>query len=140
MKYNGNLLCPCNSGKKYKKCCKRIHDGLVHVNNALELMISRYSAYAVGHCEYIIQTTHKTNEQFMHNVNEWFDEIEEFSCNTSFEKLIILDYSRKNEEAFVTFQAKLRQNGNNFSLTEQSRFIKEDEKWYYQQAEIFEEI
>lgn len=53
---------------------------------------------------------------------------------------LILDYSEKNEEAFVTFQAKLHQNGNDFSLTEQSRFIKEDEKWYYQQAEIFEEI
>ena len=76
----------------------------------------------------------------MHNINTWFDEIEEFSHNTIFVGLKILDYSEINEEAYVTFQAKLQQNGNNFSLTEQSRFIKEDEKWYYQQAEIFEEI
>lgn len=140
MKYNSNSLCPCNSGKKYKKCCKQIHDGVLHPQNALELMISRYSAYATRRCDYIIQTTHKTNELFMNNINQWFDEIEEFSCNTIFVGLKILDYSEMHEEAYVTFQAKLQQNGNNFSLTEQSRFIKEDEKWYYQQAEIFEEI
>lgn len=140
MKYNSNLLCPCNSGKKYKKCCKLIHDGISEAQNALELMISRYSAYATHRCDYIIQTTHKTNAQFMHNINTWFDEIEEFSHNTIFVGLKILDYSEINEEAYVTFQAKLQQNGNNFSLTEQSRFIKENEKWYYQHAEIFEEI
>jgi SEC-C motif-containing protein len=140
MKYNSNLLCPCNSGKKYKKCCKQIHDGILNPQNALELMISRYSAYAVHRCDYIIQTTHKTNEQFMHDINHWFDEIAEFSRNTIFVGLKILDYNEMNEEAYVTFQAKLQQNGNHFSLTEQSRFIKENEKWYYQQAEIFEEI
>lgn len=140
MKYNSNLLCPCNSGKKYKKCCKPIHDGILSPKNALELMISRYSAYAVHRCDYIIQTTHKTNAQFMHNINHWFDEIAEFSHNTLFIGLKILDYSEMYEEAYVTFQAKMQQNGTNFSLTEQSRFIKENEKWYYQQAEIFEEI
>lgn len=140
MKYNSNSLCPCNSGKKYKKCCKLIHDGIESARNALELMISRYSAYAVNRSDYIIQTTHITNEQFMHDMEAWFQEIEEFSLNTRFNGLEILDYIEKQEEAFVTFHAKLQQNGHCFSFTEQSRFIKENDIWYYQHADIFEEI
>ncbi len=140
MKINNNSLCPCNSGKKYKKCCKRVHDGIVHAQNALELMVSRYAAYAMKRCDYIIQTTHKTNQQFMSDLTLWLKEIEEFSYNTLFLGLKILDFQEKENVAYVTFQAKLRQNNHDFSFTEQSRFIKEDEKWYYQEAEIFEEI
>lgn len=140
MKYNNNMPCPCNSGKKYKKCCKQIHDGIVHSKDALELMISRYAAYATNRCEYIISTTHSTNQQFMSDFSLWLKEIEEFTYNTLFLGLKILDFHEKEDVAYVTFQAQLSQNGNDFSFTERSRFIKEDEKWYYQDAEIFEEI
>ncbi len=40
------ILCPCNSRKKYRDCCKILHDG-GFPESALALMRSRYSAYAL---------------------------------------------------------------------------------------------
>ncbi len=60
MKFSKNSKCPCGSGKKYKICCFRLHKGLL-AKNALELMKSRFSAYAVGDANYIIKTTHKSS-------------------------------------------------------------------------------
>ncbi|MFA7083638.1 MAG: YchJ family metal-binding protein [Arcobacteraceae bacterium] len=140
MKQSKKALCPCNRGKKYNKCCKRIHDGLEVPKSAVELMISRYAAYAMKRCDYIIQTTHKTNQHFMSDFAVWFKEIESFSQSTLFQGVKILDYEEQEKEAYVTFQAQLKQNGTDISFTEESRFIKENEKWYYQQAEIFEKI
>ena len=60
------ILCPCNSGKKYSNCCKTLHDG-VFPESALSLMRSRYSAYALQKSEYIIHTTHPDNPNYEKN-------------------------------------------------------------------------
>jgi len=51
-----NSLCPCGSKIKYKKCCGKYHKGLV-AKTALELMKSRYTAFAIGEINYIIKTS-----------------------------------------------------------------------------------
>jgi len=58
MKISKNTKCPCGSGKKYKDCCFRWHK-ITNAPNALLLMKSRFTAYAVGNAEYIIKTTHQ---------------------------------------------------------------------------------
>ena len=47
--------CPCCSGKS-AICCQKYHKGLTP-ENALVLMRSRYSAYALGVGDYLIETT-----------------------------------------------------------------------------------
>ena len=92
MKLSVNSICPCGSLKKYKKCCKLFHDNIKKPSNALELMKSRFSAFAFFKSDYIIKTTHQKNCVFSLNTSSWITDIEQFCKNTSFENLEILDF------------------------------------------------
>ncbi|MDN5102000.1 YchJ family protein [Aliarcobacter butzleri] len=138
MKISVNSLCPCGSLKKYKKCCKIFHDNIKKPSNALELMKSRFSAYAFEQSEYIIKTTYKDNPDFSTNISVWKEEIEMFSKNTNFEKLEILNFEESDFEAFVTFKATLFQNNNDISFIEKSKFKKLDGIWLYVDGEFYD--
>jgi len=124
MKISKNSKCPCGSGKKYKECCGRWHK-LGSAPNALLLMKSRYSAYAVGNTEFIIKTTHKDSPHYEKDINEWKKSIKEFS-KSSFKKLEIIGFIDGEKEAYVEFKAFI----DDYEMHEKSYFIKED-KWYY---------
>lgn len=130
MKLSPNDLCPCGSSKKYKKCCKTFHDGIIFPKTALELMKSRFSAFAVSNSKYIISTTHKENPDFTDDLKSWNEDIINFSKNTRFERLEVLDFI-EDVESFVTFKATLFQDNRDISFTEKSRFLKADDKWQY---------
>ena len=126
MKFSSNSLCPCGSKVKYKKCCKKYHDG-VKAKDALNLMKSRYSAFAVGKIDYIIKTS---------TFQKDYEDLKAFSESCEFKKLEILEFIDGEEEAFVTFRASIICNGNDASFAEKSRFIKEDGVWLYESGEI----
>ena len=109
---------------KYKECCFKYHK-CANPPNALELMKSRYSAYAAGDAKYIIKTTHLSSPYFEKNKDEWIKSIKEFS-KSEFKKLEILDFKESENEAFVEFKAFIE----DYVMLERSYFIKED-RWYY---------
>jgi SEC-C motif-containing protein len=121
-----NLPCPCGSGLKYKKCCLKYHKGALP-STALQLMHSRYSAYALGLAEYIMSTTHPDNSDFTEEREQWKKEILAFSRATAFEGLKTVAFVDGEEEAYVTFEALLSSG----LLREKSRFLKENGKWLY---------
>ncbi len=131
------MKCPCTSDQPYTDCCELYHTGELP-ENALKLMRSRYSAYALGLADYIISTTHPTNATFSLNFDTWKKQILEFSHKTRFDKLTILEFIDGQERAYVTFKAHLTQNNQDASFTEKSVFIKENNKWFYQAAESFQ--
>ena len=131
MKFSVNTPCPCGSLKKYKKCCKPFHDEITLPHTALELMKSRFCAFAVQKCKYIISTTHPTNIDFSNDTESWSIDIINVSKNTNFDRLEILDFNDAENECFVTFKAILTQNNSDASFTEKSRFLKVDGKWFY---------
>jgi SEC-C motif-containing protein len=135
-----NPLCPCDCNTHYEQCCAQFHQGRQQPKTALELMKSRYSAYAKAQAVYIINTTHKTHQEYLDDVNVWFEHINEFIEITQFRGLNIIDYQEFENEAYVIFQALLTQHGVNSSFTERSHFVKENGIWYYQSGEIFDEI
>ena len=47
--------CPCG-GDRYGSCCAPLHRGERQAATAEQLMRSRYSAYALGEVEYLLQT------------------------------------------------------------------------------------
>ena len=126
MKFSINNPCPCGSGIKYKKCCGKYHKGLV-AKTALELMKSRYTAFAIGKINYIIKTS---------TFQKDFEDLKSFNNSCEFKKLEILEFIDGNSEAFVTFKATIFCNKQDNSFIEKSRFIKENGKWYYQSGEI----
>lgn len=135
MSFPVNAKCPCGSGLKYKKCCMAFHKG-AKAKNALELMKSRYCAYAAGELKYIMNTTHKENKDYNEDKNEWGKSIKTFSDETDFEALTILDFVDGENEAYVTFKAKMSSGGADVSFTEKSRFLKVDGKWLYESGVI----
>ena len=50
--------CPCGTGIRYDLCCGRLHRGAAIAQTPVELMRSRYSAYALGHLDYVLITWH----------------------------------------------------------------------------------
>lgn len=139
MKFSVNDTCPCGSQKKYKKCCKPFHDNITLPKTALELMKSRYCAYALEKSEYIILTTHKDNVDFQSDIKSWNNDILDFCKNTKFEKLEILEFIDSIEESFVTFKATLLQHNKDASFCEKSRFLKIDGKWLYVDGKFIDE-
>lgn len=138
MKISANNSCPCGSTKKYKKCCKTFHDNITIPKTALELMKSRYCAYSVSNDNYIISTTHKNNSDFSTDLNSWKKDILIFCLNTKFEKLEIIDFIEGEFESFVTFKAYLFQNDKDISFIERSRFLKENNRWFYIDGKFLE--
>ena len=125
-----NLPCPCGSGAKYKKCCRRYHQGAL-APDALALMKSRYSAYALGIADYIIATTHPRCPEYDDDTARWKAQIIAFSHHTTFHKLEILAYT-EGEEAYVHFVAHLSSG----TLEEKSRFVLEGGRWFYRDGDI----
>lgn len=119
-------LCPCCSDIEYDQCCKPFHEGRLP-EKALQLMRSRYSAYALNLPDYIMATTHPSNQHYSKNKLTWRKNLAEFSKNTSFDKLEIHNYT----DSTVTFTAHLTQNGKDATFTEKSLFEKIDQRWLY---------
>lgn len=136
-KNNQDISCPCGTGNTYKSCCKLFHQGQTP-DNALELMRSRYSAYALCLPEYIISTTHPASPQFQSEKNQWVQKISNFCLQTEFKNLEILNFQEKDQFATVTFIAHLSQNNKDLSFTEKSYFEKLKGKWLYRSGQLFE--
>ena len=90
-------------------------------------MKSRYSAFAVGDIKYIVKTSMFQKD---------FDDLKAFSSSCKFEKLDILEFIDGNDEAFVTFRAAILCSGVDNSFMEKSRFIKIDNRWFYDSGEL----
>ena len=134
---NEQRFCPCGSQNAYEDCCKRFHDGLLP-DNALQLMRSRYAAYALNLPDYIIKTTHPASPQYCDNHRPWKKKISEFSLNSQFEKLEILDFNERGHVATVTYVATLPQNNQDATFTEKSYFEKLKNKWLYRCGQLAE--
>lgn len=122
--------CHCHSGLNYSFCCKKFHLGAMP-GNALQLMRSRYCAYALGLVNYIIQTTHKNNSCYQKNTAVWKKELKTFCKETHFENLEILHFEEQGNLAYVSFIATLKQGSQDVSFTEKSSFKKEGKAWLY---------
>lgn len=126
MKISPNDLCPCDSGFKYKKCCRTFHQG-TPAPSPEALMRSRYSAYALNKPEYIMQTTHPASPHWRANGEAWREELQAFSLGTRFVALTILAVDVET----VTFRATLFEKSRDVSFTERSLFRQEDGRWLY---------
>ena len=125
------IPCLCYSGKSYQECCKPFHTGKQLPKTALELMRSRYCAYAKGLVDYLIQTTHPQNVLFENSRQDIEEGIRKFSQATQFTGLDIIEFIDGEKEAFVTFKAHLVQDQDDVSFQEKSRFLKENDRWLY---------
>lgn len=125
-----NDPCVCQSGAKFKRCCRPLHRGAA-APSPEALMRSRYAAYALGEVDYVIATTDSSGPQFQPDTTRWRAEVEAFCRGTEFVGLRVLEAGEEGDEGHVSFVASLRQAGQDASLRERSRFRRKGGRWLY---------
>lgn len=125
-------LCPCHSGKSYSDCCAPFHAGK-SATSAEQLMRSRYSAYVLNLADYLRDTWHPNTRP--NDLNQ------ESLQGIKWIKLTIVSTQTLDaNHATVTFKAtfKIGQQKNQ-TLHETSRFVLENNQWFYVDGDILAE-
>lgn len=132
---NNDKICPCCSGKPYLLCCKPIHDGSLPIN-ALQLMRSRYSAYAFGLLDYIVETMHPSNPSYLKDPQLFKQHISRFAQDSIFHRLEIIDFHDGDSVATVIFKAYISCGRQDVSFKEKSLFERVKGRWLYKDGTI----
>ncbi len=129
--------CPCGSNRSYASCCKPYLTAADVALTAEALMRSRYSAYCIGNVDYLIATRHPSKRKFDERIN-----LKKSIETTAWESLTIISTWRghKNDTAgSVEFVAVYSQPEWG-QLHERSRFIKDNNHWFYVDGKILAPI
>ncbi|WP_291138683.1 YchJ family protein [Flavobacterium sp. UBA7663] len=119
--------CYCGNSISFQDCCEPYLKGIKNAPNAEALMRSRYSAFAVGAADYLVNTTHISKRRF-HNKKD----ILAWSQANKWLKLEVL----ASTETTVTFKAYyLDENLKAQVHYEHSTFKLENGKWFYVDGE-----
>ncbi len=119
--------CPCTSALTYAQCCGLYHAGLA-APTPESLMRSRYSAYVLGLADYLQATWHPTTRAAELDLSgdaavKWLG--------------LKVDFATENgDEGEVYFVARYKVGGKAHRLSEQSRFVREDGRWFYVDGEV----
>lgn len=121
-------LCPCGNAVEYSLCCQRYLSGSQLAPTPSQLMRSRYTAFVKKDADYLIATWHpRCRSQSLRQELEQSFESTEWLGLTVF----ATDAGGNSNEGFVSFVARFRDNQKESAIIERSRFIKENEQWYY---------
>lgn len=126
--------CPCGSGVEFEACCEPYLKGTAKAPTAEALMRSRYTAYAKGEVNYLVETIHPSKR---HTVNE--EDIKAWSTRSVWHGLEILSTQAGgagDEEGIVEFIAHYSQGDNQVDHHETSSFRKENGIWYFVDGKI----
>jgi SEC-C motif domain protein len=129
--------CPCGEPEVYSACCEPLHRGEARATTARQLMRSRYAAYFMGELDYLLETLHPSR----HRAGER-DRLGESLSRTRWVGLRILDTKDggpADTTGEVEFEASF-QNERTGTLRERSRFVKENDRWYYVDGDHLEPL
>ncbi|MEH6548916.1 MAG: YchJ family metal-binding protein [Pseudomonadales bacterium] len=123
-------LCPCGSRQSYANCCQPLHQGTHKAATAEQLMRSRYSAFAKQENSYLKRTLHPDKR-----------ESDDYSApdNLQWLGLDILQTDKgspTDHEGIVEFIAYYDDGNQPGQLHERSRFLQEQQQWYYLDGEF----
>lgn len=124
-------ICPCSSEKKFKQCCEPYLNNSEIPATAEILMRSRYTAYVLQDVDYLLKTWHQTTRP---NSLELQDEIKWLGLK------IVATHAGKEKDTTgtVEFVARNKLAGRAFRLHENSRFLRENDRWLYLDGELKE--
>lgn len=119
--------CFCGASVSFENCCEPYIKGSKNAPTAETLMRSRYSAFATGAADYLVNTTHSSKRK-LHNKSE----ILAWSQSNQWLRLEILAITKTT----VTFNAYyLDENLKAQIHYEHSTFKLENGKWFYVDGE-----
>lgn len=126
-------LCPCGSNHSYNECCGLIHNSKREAATCLELMRSRYTAFAMANIDYLMRSHHSATrpEKESKNIQKWAKSVEWMG-------LVILKTEAgetKDEIGYVEFRALYIEAGKMQQIHEKSFFQRDNRKWVYVSGE-----
>ncbi len=121
--------CPCGNPKQYSDCCGRYLDQGEVAATAEHLMRSRYTAYTLNREDYVLATWHPSTRPAALGLanqphNQWL------GLTVKHHEQSALD------RAIVEFVARYKINGRAYRLHEISRFVYQEELWFYVDGDI----
>lgn len=117
--------CPCGRAG-YAECCGPLHSGAAEAPTAERLMRSRYSAFALGLSDYLLQSWHMSTRPAASGF--------ELDDTVQWKRLLVEQVEAGgpfDSEGFVTFAAIARTPDRRFEQRERSRFLREAGHWRY---------
>ena len=123
--------CPCGTRTRYGACCGRMHSSATSAPTAEALMRSRYSAFAVGAMDYLLDTWHPDTRPLVLDP----------SPDHTWVGLEIIEVERGgmlDAEGIVDFVARYRVDAMAGELRERSSFTRYERRWVYVSGEIGE--
>lgn len=120
-------ICYCGNHLSFEECCKPYIKGLKKAPTSEALMRSRFSAYATGEADYLVDTTHVSTRK-----DHKKQDILLWSKSNKWIKLEINNVT----ETTVTFKAYYLDNHRQEKIHEEkSTFVFEDSEWFYVDGE-----
>lgn len=127
--------CPCRSGAIYGDCCMPFHRAEREPATAVELMRSRFSAFAVGAIDHLVRTLHPVHADASVPEATLRGTLLAAARAYKYTGLVIEQHEERGDEAEVLFVAKVFQNGIDHSFRERSLFRRTEAGWRYVSGE-----
>lgn len=125
------IKCPCYSHKDYSSCCGLFISGKENPTTPEELMRSRYTAYTMANIDYIRNTM---RDDALIGFQEM--DAKHWAKHVIWIKLHVFESTLENSNTgYVEFEAIFVNNARLQSIHEKSRFIRQDNRWYYVSGE-----
>lgn len=125
-----SMQCPCQSGKVFKQCCDRFLNQGQFAKTPVQLMRSRFSAFALGgHGDYLLATwvlpenSNMSAADLSIKSNDWTG-------------LEIVNKSQKGDLGFVEFKASFTDEQGAAVHHEKSAFERVNGRWLYVSGEV----
>ena len=129
-----NRKCPCGSSKPFSFCCEPAIEGYKPADTAEALMRSRYTAFALGQVDYLINTT-----AVSHRNPDDADVLLEQMRATTWTGLTIHETDQglaSDSQGIVEFTANFESAGEAAALHERSNFRREEGYWVYVDGDV----
>jgi SEC-C motif-containing protein len=124
------MNCACGLPRPYLDCCGRYHAGPLHLQapDAEALMRSRYSAFVGGLPDYLLATWHASTRPAV---------LEPDPPGLRWLGLEVRRHAAQDaDHATVEFVARSKLGGRAQRLHEISRFVREENRWFYVDGEF----
>ncbi len=118
-----NSPCFCGNPETFSECCQQFISSKKFPETPEQLMRSRYSAYATGEIDYLIDSTHPSTRKLYSRT-----EIARWMLSNKWLKLEII----KSVDTLVEFKAHFEEGLKSPEIHhERSTFQKENGRWYF---------
>jgi SEC-C motif-containing protein len=122
-------LCPCGKEKEFEQCCSVIIQDQARAQTAEDLMRARYSAYATGNIDFVMQSHLERDGESQDR-----ETLESWSRESDWLGLEVISTQKgqaADQRGIVEFCAKYKIDGQEQTHHERAEFEKVDGVWFF---------